>query len=181
MSRVGKKPIPVIDSVTVDIKDQEISVKGPKGTLSLTFPECIEVVFDSDAKMINVSTDVSDKKKNALFGLTRSLIYNNICGVSEGWVKKLEIRGVGYRANIQGKALNLTLGFSHPVKYDFPEGIDIKVDENTKITVSGADKQLVGQVAADIRAYRKPEPYKGKGVRYIDEVVIQKEGKSVGA
>lgn len=181
MSRIGSQPIPVADGVQVSIAGTEITVKGPKGTLSYSWnAEFVNVEFNAEAKQIVVTRKGESGQYKALHGLCRSLINNMVKGTADGWTKELEIRGTGYRGVVQGKTLNLNLGYSHPINYDIPEGITIKMPENTKITVTGADKQLVGQVAADIRFFRQPEPYKGKGIRYVDEHISLKEGKSAG-
>lgn len=175
MSRIGKQPITLPAGVEVTIADDQVTVKGAKGTMvSPLFPT---ITVEQDGAVLNVKcSDMGSKKNNSLYGLARSLIANNVIGVSQGFSKVLELKGVGYRAQLQGRKLVLALGFSHPVEYELPEGIDATV-EQTKITISGYDKQRVGQVAAEIRAFRPPEPYKGKGVRYIDERVVMKEGK----
>ncbi len=175
MSRVGKQPIAIPNGVDVKINNDSIVVKGAKGELISPLFEGVSASFDND--MLQISCDnVSNKKMNGNFGLARALASNNVAGVTKGFEKVLELRGVGYRAQAQGQKLNLSLGFSHPVVYDVPAGIEAKVDKS-KITISGIDKQKVGQVAAEIRAYRPPEPYKGKGVRYIGEYIAMKEGK----
>lgn len=175
MSRIGKQPIVIPAGVDVIIEADQVTIKGAKGTMvSPLFPH-ISVSQEGTNLQVTCS-DVATKKTNALFGLVRSLLANNVVGVSQGFNKVLELRGVGYRAQLKGRVLGLSLGFSHPVEYPLPEGVDAVV-EQTKITISGYDKQQVGQVAAEIRAFRPPEPYKGKGVRYQDERVIMKEGK----
>ncbi|MCM8529523.1 MAG: 50S ribosomal protein L6 [Lentisphaeraceae bacterium] len=181
MSRIGNKAVAVRNGVEVKISGNEISVKGPKGALSYSWnTQTVDVKFDAEAKEVIVTRTSDSRPCKAQHGLTRSLIDNMIVGCADGWSKELEIRGTGYRGAVQGKTLNLNLGYSHPINYDIPEGITITMPENTKISIVGADKQLVGQVAADIRFYRKPEPYKGKGVRYVGEHVSLKEGKSAG-
>jgi large subunit ribosomal protein L6 len=181
MSRIGNQPISVADGVEVSLAGTTITVKGPKGTLTHTWnAEFVDVNFEADAKKIVVTRNGDAGAFKAQHGLCRSLINNMVKGTSDGWSKELEIRGTGYRGVIQGKVLNLNLGYSHPINYDIPEGITLVMPENTKITITGADKQLVGQVAADIRFFRSPEPYKGKGVRYVDEHITLKEGKSAG-
>ena len=181
MSRIGNKSIPVNAGVEVKISGNEISTKGPKGALSYSWNvETVDVKFDEAAKEIIVSRKDDSRQCKAQHGLTRSLISNMVVGCADGWSKELEIRGTGYRGAVQGKTLNLNLGYSHPINYEIPEGITITMPDNTKISVVGADKQLVGQVAADIRFFRKPEPYKGKGVRYVGEHIALKEGKSAG-
>ena len=181
MSRIGKKSIPVKAGVDVAVSGNEISVKGPKGALKYSWNvETVDVKFDADAKIIVVSRLSDSRPCKCQHGLTRTLIDNMIVGCADGFGKDLEIRGTGYRGAVQGKTLSLNLGYSHPINYEIPEGITITMPENTKISVVGADKQLVGQVAADIRFYRRPEPYKGKGIRYVGEHVSLKEGKSAG-
>lgn len=175
MSRVAKRPIAIPKGAQVTISGQEIKVKGAKGELSLTVHEKVAVVQEENE--LKVSADMTDQSAVALAGTTRALIANMVKGASDGFERKLELVGVGYRAQAQGKTLNLTLGFSHPVAYAVPEGITIETPSQTEILVKGADKQRVGQVAAEIRAYRPPEPYKGKGVRYADERVVLKEAK----
>ncbi len=176
MSRIGRKPITVPAGVDVTIDGSAVTVKGPKGTLSGTFNSNMSI--ELDAGVITVSRPNDEKENRALHGLTRTLISNMVEGVSTGFKKELEIVGVGYRAALEGKSLNLTIGYSHPVKMDPPEGVTIEVPAPNKIVVSGADKQVVGQFACEIRAVRPPEPYKGKGIKYVDEVVRRKEGKS---
>ncbi len=176
MSRIGRKPITVPAGVDVTIDGSAVTVKGPKGTLSGTFNSNMSI--ELDAGVITVSRPNDEKENRALHGLTRTLISNMIVGVSEGFKKELEIVGVGYRAAMEGKAVVLTIGYSHPVKLDPPAGVTIEVPAPNKIVVSGADKQVVGQFACEIRAVRPPEPYKGKGIKYADEVVRRKEGKS---
>jgi len=175
MSRVGKSPIQLPAGVKVTLNGNTVQAEGPKGKLSFTVHERISVVREGD--VLTVTRPSDSKTDKALHGTSRAMLSNTIIGVSKGWVKELEIRGVGYRGEQKGKALNLVLGFSHPVVFNPPEGITLKMDGNVKIIVEGVDRQLVGQVAADIRGFRPPEPYKGKGVRYVDEVVIQKEVK----
>ena len=181
MSRIGNQPIPVADGVNISISGTEISVKGKKGELSYTWtPEAVKVEYNEADKVIVVTRNDDSKYCKAQHGLCRSLINNMVQGVANGYTKELEIRGTGYRGAVQGSKLNLNLGYSHPINYDIPAGITITMPENTKITITGADKQLVGQVAADIRFFRQPEPYKGKGIRYSDEHISLKEGKSAG-
>ncbi len=176
MSRVGRMPIAVPAGVTVDIaENNHVTVKGPKGTLEKTLP--IEMTISKEGEEITVTRPNDLKKMKALHGLTRSLLANMVKGVTDGYEKKLEVNGVGYRAAKQGKKLVLNLGFSHPVEMEDPEGIETKVEGNN-ITVSGIDKEKVGQFAAEIRDKRRPEPYKGKGIRYADEVVRRKVGKT---
>jgi large subunit ribosomal protein L6 len=182
MSRIGKKPIQIPEGVTVEITDGKVLVKGPKGELSCDFSNVVEIKRDD--KEINVELIRKTKESSALWGTTRANIANMIQGVTEGFEKKLELVGVGYRAKqVSNDEISMTLGFSHPVEFKAPEGVEIKVEDNTHITVMGADKSLVGLTAALIRKFRKPEPYKGKGIRYADEVVRRKPGKAgkVGA
>ena len=177
MSRIGKQPIPVPSGVEVTIDDHHVVVKGPKGTLERDVPETITVAREGEEIVVTRPDDERDNR--SLHGLTRSLVANMVTGVSQGFTRELEIVGVGYRAVAQGPTkIELQLGFSHPVLVDAPEGITFEVPAPTRITVQGADKQLVGQVAADIRKIRKPEPYKGEGIRYSDERVLRKAGKS---
>jgi len=176
MSRIGKAPIAVPSGVTVTLDGQSISVKGPKGELSRSYSELISVRQDGEQLVVERSGD--DRDARAQHGLVRSLIQNMVTGVAQGFQKDLEIVGVGYRAQAKGQGLELSLGFSHPVVVDAPDGISFNVPQPTRIEVHGIDKQLVGQVAANIREWRKPEPYKGKGVRYADEHVRRKAGKA---
>jgi large subunit ribosomal protein L6 len=177
MSRVGKEPIPLPSGVDVSIDGAHVTVKGPKGTLEHDAPPSITVARDGDAVVVTRPDD--ERANRALHGLTRSLVANMVQGVAEGYVRELEIVGVGYRATAQGPSkLELQLGFSHSVHFEAPEGITFEVPQPTRISVRGCDKQLVGQVAANIRKIRKPEPYKGKGIRYADERVQRKAGKS---
>jgi large subunit ribosomal protein L6 len=177
MSRIGRKPIPVPNGVDVTIDGQHVVVKGPKGQLEHTLPTAITVTRDGDELQVVRPTD--EREHRSLHGLSRSLVANMVTGVSEGFEKRLEIIGVGYRATSQGPdKLELALGFSHSVPVEAPAGITFEVPAPTAITVKGIDKQLVGQVAADIRKLRKPEPYKGKGVRYAGEKVLRKAGKT---
>ena len=176
MSRIGKAPITVPSGVEVEIQGRQVAIKGPKGELDIEVPVDITVRQDGDEILVERSDD--ERRNRALHGLTRSLVNNMVLGVSEGFSKELEIVGVGYRAAAKGSALELQLGFSHPVNVEAPDGITFDVPEPTRIIVSGIDKQVVGQVAADIRSHRKPEPYKGKGVRYLGEHVARKAGKA---
>ncbi|MBB4001417.1 MAG: 50S ribosomal protein L6 [Aurantimonas endophytica] len=175
MSRIGKKPVAVPDGVTASVDGQTVTVKGPKGELSFVVNEEVLVKMEEGA----IQVDPRDQSKDARskWGMSRTMISNILNGVKTGFEKKLEINGVGYRASLQGKNLQLALGFSHDVLYPVPEGIQIVVPKPTEIVVSGIDKQRVGQVAAEIREYRGPEPYKGKGVKYADETIVRKEGK----
>ena len=176
MSRVGRMPIEIPAGVTVDLQGQHITVKGPKGELSRDIHEDIKVAVEGNEILVTRPSD--NKNHRALHGLTRALVANMVTGVHDGFSKKLEINGVGYRAAKQGNKLVLTLGFSHPVEMEAPAGITIDVPNQTEIVVSGADREVVGAVAADIRKWRKPEPYKGKGIRYEGEVVRRKAGKA---
>jgi large subunit ribosomal protein L6 len=177
MSRIGKMPIPVPSGVDVAIDGTHITVQGPKGTLEHDAPESITVSREGDELVVTRPDD--ERENRALHGLTRSLVANMVTGVSEGFVRELEIVGVGYRANASGpQRLEIQVGYSHPVHVDAPDGIEFETPAPTRIMVRGFDKQLVGQVAADIRKIRKPEPYKGKGIRYADERVLRKAGKS---
>ncbi len=173
MSRIAKKPITVPSGVDVTIAGQSVSIKGPKGNLSMNLHETVSIAQDGAELKLAPSADSA----MAMTGTMRSLVNNMVVGVSDGFEKKLELIGVGYRAQAQGNKLNLSLGFSHPVEYAVPEGISIETPSQTEILVKGADKQKVGQVSAEIRAYRPPEPYKGKGVRYSNEYVLRKEAK----
>jgi large subunit ribosomal protein L6 len=175
MSRIANAPVSLPSGVEVTLTGQLIKVKGAKGELEWNAHELV-TVKQEDAEL-KVSANDESKQAIALAGTTRALVNNMVAGVSEGFQKKLNIIGVGYRAQAQGQKLNLTLGFSHPVVYDVPAGIQVETPSNTEIVVTGIDKQKVGQVAAEIRAYRKPEPYKGKGVRYADEYVLRKQAK----
>lgn len=174
MSRIGKKPIKIPEQVEVKLAPPEISIKGPKGELIQSVSKEFEILVED--KEIIIRPKKKSKIPSALWGLYRSLIFNMVVGVTQGFEKKLEIQGVGYRANVEGKKLILHLGFSHLVEIEAPEHIDLKAEKNM-ITVSGIDKQLVGQLAAKIRAQRKPEPYKGKGIRYFGEIIKRKAGK----
>ena len=177
MSRIGNTPITVPSGVEINISGSNVSVKGPKGSLDHVLPETISASMDDGT--LTVERENDERQSKALHGLTRSLVANMVTGVSEGFRKDLEIIGVGYRANAKGPGkLELALGYSHPVFVEAPEGITFDVPEPTKIGVVGIDKQAVGQVAAEIRAHRKPEPYKGKGVRYVGERVVRKAGKA---
>lgn len=178
MSKIGEKPIAIASGVKVTVDGQKVTVEGPKGSLSFNFrPEITVSVTDGK---IEVKRDADTAKAKSLHGLTRTLINNMVFGVEKGWSKGLELSGVGYRASVEGGTLVLTVGFSHPVKYKLPEGISATVVEN-KITINGADKQLVGEVTAQIRRIRPPEPYKGKGIKYIGEHIRRKAGKTAKA
>ena len=176
MSRIGKLPIGVPGSVTVSINGQQVSVKGPKGELSLKVAEPISVAVEDG--QLTVTRPNDERESRALHGLVRTLIFNNIVGVTDGFSKELEVVGTGYRVQQKGNSIELALGFSHPVAFEPPQGITLEVDGNNKITVRGIDKQVVGETAANIRKLRKPEPYKGKGVRYAGEQVRRKAGKA---
>jgi large subunit ribosomal protein L6 len=176
MSRVGKLPISIPSGVDVDVKGSHVVVKGPKGTLERDVSPVLTVV--SDGGQVRVERPDEEKRSRELHGLTRTLINNMVVGVTEGYTRNLEIQGVGYRAQLVGKKLQLNLGYSHPVEIDPPEGITFEVETPTKVAVTGIDKELVGRIAAQVRASRKPEPYKGKGVRYAGEVVRRKAGKA---
>ncbi len=175
MSRVAKQPIEVPKGVEVTISGQTVSAKGPKGAESLTLHADVTAALENG--VLGVKTTLETKFAIAMAGTMRSLLNNLVLGVSTGFEKRLELRGVGYRAQAQGNKVNLTLGFSHPVSHQVPEGVKVETPSNTEIVISGVNKQIVGQVAADIRSYRPPEPYKGKGVRYVDEYVAMKEAK----
>ena len=173
MSRVAKKPIPMPKGVDLSISDEQIAVKGPKGSLTIAKPADVSVTIDGGVASVNAANDASI----AMAGTLRAILANMVVGVSTGFERKLELVGVGYRASMQGKELNLSLGFSHPVVFTAPEGVTIETPTQTEILIKGADKQSVGQAAAKIRAFRPPEPYKGKGVRYAGEKIIMKEAK----
>ncbi len=175
MSRIGKQPITVPGGVEIKIQAGSVTVKGPIGELTSPLFDGISVVHEGNSLALQC-TDLNNKVMKSKYGLARALLANVVTGVSKGFERVLELRGVGYRAQLQGKNLNLALGFSHPVVYVIPEGVEAKV-EQSRIIISGSDKQKVGQTAAEIRAFRPPEPYKGKGVRYADERVMMKEGK----
>lgn len=175
MSRIGKKAVPVPAGVTANIAGRELSVKGPKGTLTLPLADDISYAVEGDSISVQPANDT--KRARAFWGMQRTLVQNLITGVTTGFTKKLLITGVGYRAAAQGKNLKLQLGYSHDVNIDVPEGIEIKTPDQTTIEISGIDKQKVGQIAAEIRRWRKPEPYKGKGFKYDGEFIFRKEGK----
>ena len=175
MSRIGKKAVPVPAGVTASIAGRVLSVKGPKGTLAMPLREEISYVLEDGGIAVNPANET--KRARAFWGMQRTLVQNLITGVSDGFTKKLLINGVGYRAAVQGKTLNLKLGYSHDVNIDVPEGIEVKTPDNTTVEISGSDKQKVGQLAAEIRRWRKPEPYKGKGIKYDGEFIFRKEGK----
>jgi large subunit ribosomal protein L6 len=177
MSRIGKQPITIPPKVKVEVKGQQVFVEGPKGKLNWELPRRTSLKV-ADGKII-VSREGDDARTKALHGLSRALVNNLVRGVSEGFVKRLEIQGVGFKAAVAGNNVNLTLGYSHPITYAIPPQIKVTVEDNTKLVVEGPDRQLVGEVAAELRSFYPPEPYKGKGVRYTDERVIRKEGKTV--
>jgi large subunit ribosomal protein L6 len=177
MSRIGKMPIAIPAKVKVEVKGQKVSVEGPKGKLNWELPSRTSAKVEGTT--VNVTRAGEDAQSRALHGLSRALINNMVKGVSDGFVKKLEINGVGFKAAVAGKSITMSLGYSHPINYNIPDQIKVTVDENTKITIEGPDKQLVGKVASELRSYYPPEPYKGKGVKYSDEKIIRKEGKTV--
>jgi large subunit ribosomal protein L6 len=178
MSRIGKRTVLLPDKVKLDISQSgSVTVEGPKGKLDWTLPKQIKLRVEGNEVRLERSDEA--RSVRALHGLSRSLVQNMVTGVSKGYQKELEIHGVGFRAQVQGKSLNLSLGYSHPVIFNIPEGIKVTVQENTKVLVEGVDKQKVGQVAADIRSFYPPEPYKGKGIRYVGEQILRKEGKTV--
>lgn len=176
MSRVGRAPIVVPDKVEVKITDNSVVVKGGKNELKIDMQPTINAKLEDGQVWLTRSND--EPKNRAFHGLYRALIQNAVTGVSKGWSRSLELNGVGYRANVSGKTLELTLGYSHPIKYAIPDGIEIKVEKQTTVIVNGANRELVGQVAAKIRSFRPPEPYLGKGVKYTDEYIRRKAGKS---
>lgn len=175
MSRIGKKPIPAPAGVTVTVKGQEVSVKGPKGTLNFRAHDDVEVAFGDGALTVKPRHDTP--RARALWGTTRAVLANNVKGVTDGFEKSLEMSGVGYRAAMQGKNLQMQLGYSHEIIYQPPEGVTLAAPKPTEVKISGIDPQIVGQVASEIRSYRPPEPYKGKGLRYAGEHIRRKEGK----
>ena len=175
MSRIGKRPVPIPSGVSADIAEGLLTVKGPKGSLALNLVD--DIAYKVEDGSISVQPASPTRRARAFWGMQRTLVENLITGVTAGYTKVLEITGVGYRANVQGKNLKLQLGYSHDVDFAIPEGIEIKTPDNTTIEISGIDKQKVGQVAAEIRRWRKPEPYKGKGIKYRGEYIFRKEGK----
>ena len=175
MSRVAKNPITIPDSATLSIENNVVKVKGSKGEIDFDLPSSVSLEVNEN--IISVNYDENDQQSVALAGTTRSIVNNMIIGVTEGYEKKLELVGVGYRAKASGKLLELTLGFSHPIKYTLPEGVDVETPSQTEVVLKSHNKQILGQAAAEIRAFRPPEPYKGKGVRYSDEQVKRKEAK----
>ena len=175
MSRVADNPVKIVDGVTVDIEGQEVKVDGPKGSLSMTVNALVDLKVEEG--LVVFVPNGNDRKSGAMAGTTRALVQNMVLGVSEGFEKRLELQGVGYRAQAKGNQVSLQLGFSHPVDYELPEGISAETPSQTEIVISGNDKQQVGQVCAEIRGFRPPEPYKGKGIRYQGEYVRRKEAK----
>ena len=175
MSRIGRMPIPIPDGVKIDINDSLVKVTGPKGCITKQVPSEMDLSVVEDTLVVSIPTPT--KNSSALSGLTRSLIASMVAGVSKGFTKSLELVGIGYRAELQGTVLQLTLGYSHPIRFELPEGITASVEKQTKITFEGIDKQLVGETAAVVRDFRKPEPYKGKGIKYTDEIIRRKIGK----
>ena len=175
MSRIGKKPVSIPSGVTANVEGQTVKVKGPKGALQVVLPDDVAVKMDAGAVQVDPRNET--KRARAMWGTSRTLVSNLVTGVTKGFEKKLEITGVGFRAALQGKNLQIALGYSHDVIYPIPEGITIAAPKPTEIVVTGIDKQKVGQVAAEIRAFRPPEPYKGKGVKYAGEYIFRKEGK----
>ena len=178
MSRIGKKPVVIPEKVKARLEGLKLIIEGPKGKIDERVHPRMKVIIENNQIVVNRATNINTDR--ALHGMTRSLIFNMIRGVTEGFKKDLELEGVGYKAQVKGKILNLNLGFTHPIDYEIPEGIEVKCPKPTQISISGIDKQKVGQVAADIRSFHKPEPYKGKGVRYSDERIRRKQGKTVG-
>jgi len=179
MSRIGKKPIPIPAGVKVNVTNGTVSAEGPKGKLSQPVPSGLSASLDANTLVI--TRDGDDRRVRALHGLTRALVANMVAGVKDGFERKLDIVGIGYRAQMQGKAIQLALGYSHPVVFPLPEGISAEIERQTAITLRGADKALLGETAAKLRALRKPDPYKGKGIKYSDEVIRRKVGKKAGA
>lgn len=175
MSRIGRQPVEVPTGVTVDVIGQQIKATGPKGTLEVKLLPGLKV--DIDGTVLTVSKQADNEETQRTYGLQRTLINNIVIGVSQGYERRLEINGVGYRANVAGQSINLSLGYSHPIEFKLPQGVEAKIEKN-QIILTGADKQQVGQVAANIRALRKPEPYKGKGIKYIEERIRRKAGKA---
>jgi large subunit ribosomal protein L6 len=177
MSRIGKQPVVIPPKVKVEVKGQRVNVEGPKGKLAWDLPARTSAKVDGGQVVVTRSGD--DAQARALHGLSRALLNNMVKGVSDGFVKKLEINGVGFKAAVAGKMVTMSLGFSHPINYPIPDQVKVTVEDNTKITVEGPDRMLVGKVAAELRSYYPPEPYKGKGVKYSDEHIQRKEGKTV--
>jgi len=177
MSRIGKSPVVIPAKVKVTVVGNRVTAEGPKGKLELGLPKLTSAVVNEGKVVVSRQSESAEGK--AMHGLARSLVNNMVNGVNEGYVKKLEIQGVGFKAAVQGNIVNMALGFSHPILYPIPSGIKVVVEENTKVTIEGADKEVVGRVASELRSYYPPEPYKGKGVRYAGEKVVRKEGKTV--
>ena len=175
MSRVGKRPVPIPSGVTANVEGQTVKLKGPKGALQFVVPDDVEVKMEKSAVKLDPRNET--KRARAMWGTSRTLVANLVTGVTKGFERRLEITGVGYRASVQGKNLQISLGYSHDVVYPIPEGIAIATPKPTEVVVTGIDRQKVGQVAAEIRGFRKPEPYKGKGVKYANEYIFRKEGK----
>jgi len=180
MSRVGKSPIKIHQGVKVDIKEGHVKVEGPKGKLALTLPRGVIAKVEG-GEILLTRDEALAKNASALHGLARTLVHNMVHGVHTGFTRELDVVGVGYRAAVKGQQLTLTLGYSHPVEYELPVGISGKIEGNTHIVITGADKMLVGMVASKIRSFKEPEPYQGKGIKYSDEHIIRKQGKAAGA
>jgi large subunit ribosomal protein L6 len=179
MSRIGKKPIPIPTGVKINVSNGTVSADGPKGKLSQPVPFGLKAAVENN--VLTISRDSDDRRLRALHGLTRALVANMVTGVKDGFERKLDIVGIGYRAQMQGKAIQLALGYSHPVIFPLPEGITAEIERQVAITLRGADKALLGETAAKLRSLRKPDPYKGKGIKYSDEVIRRKVGKKAGA
>jgi len=177
MSRIGKTPVAIPPKVKVSVSAGRVLVEGPKGKLDLALPKLTDAKVESGSVVVSRAGDSSEAR--AMHGLARALVNNLVKGVTDGFAKKLEIQGVGFKAAVQGKIVNMSLGYSHPILYPIPDGIKVTVEENTKLSIEGIDKELVGRVASELRSFYPPEPYKGKGVRYVGEKVIRKEGKTV--
>jgi large subunit ribosomal protein L6 len=177
MSRIGKMPVVIPPKVTVEIKDRKVVVEGPKGKLDFALPKRATAAVEGSS--VIVRRDADDAESKAHHGLARAIVHNMVQGVSEGFVRRLEIQGVGFKAAVQGRNVNLSLGYSHPISYPIPDQVKVTVEDNTKVVIEGPDKQVVGMVASEIRSFYPPEPYKGKGVRYAGEHVVRKEGKTV--
>jgi large subunit ribosomal protein L6 len=179
MSRIGRKPIPIPTGVKINVNNGTVSADGPKGKLSQPVPQGLSAVLE--ANVLTISRENDERRLRALHGLTRALVANMVTGVKDGFERKLDIVGIGYRAQMQGKAIQLALGYSHPVIFPLPEGITAEIERQVAITLRGADKALLGETAAKLRSLRKPDPYKGKGIKYSDEVIRRKVGKKAGA